>query len=181
VRTGLGVGAALLVGIASTVFTVPAAAAIRPAGDPGGRILKELAAVRSSIPARATEVRSRGEEPVMTDSCTSTIPGVEEYVSFSSRQPAARVESEVSADMQRSGWGHRSASGGRWYADYLGKQVLSQNEIVRWTRRLPQGPAGAQLTVAIPVSGWHPGDPLAWSLAASAKGVDEPNRHCGSP
>lgn len=181
VTIGCMTRSALLAALIGAVGAIPAAAAIRPAGDLGGQILQELSAIRSSIPPHMTNVNSRGYEPVITDSCSSTIPSVTEYTTFSSRQSVAQIESEVSARMHRSGWEHRSKSGGQWYANYEGKQVLADNDIVRWTRRLPQGLAAAQLAVAVPVSGWDQGDPLEWSLAASARGIHEPNQHCGAP
>jgi hypothetical protein len=177
----VGVVLAVLAGPFARSLSSPASAtAPNTPGDPHGRILAELeAALRGAVPTPVTGIDRQGYEPVITSSCDSTIPAVADRILFTSRQSVAQVTAQVSAAMRRSGWGHRSTAGGQWYADVDGKQVLANNDIVRWTRRLPQGRAGASLTVGVPVSDWKAGDPLQWLLADSAMGIDEPKRHCG--
>jgi hypothetical protein len=164
----------------SEAVSSPVSAAAGPPGDPHGRILAELtAALRGAVPRPVTGVDREGSEPVITSSCDTTIPAAADRILFTSRQSVARVTAQVEGAMRRAGWGHRSTAHGQWYAEVDGRQVLADNDIVRWTRRLPQGRAGASLTVAVPVSGWKAGDPLHWLLADSAMGIGEPKRHCG--
>ena len=160
-----------------------AGASLRPAGDPGGRILAELSAVKGALPPHAGDVRALGSEPVITSSCDTTVPGVVERVSFDSDGTVRRVATEVATRMRQLGWRHYSAATGRWDAPSPGQPgagVLSNNYIYRWSRRLPSGSTAAgSLQVSVPVRGWVAGDTLTWLLAASAMGIGEPHRRCG--
>jgi hypothetical protein len=161
--------------------TPPADGAGAALGDPGGHILSELSTIRSAVPAGATRIHVYGSEPHLTASCDTSIPGVSARVPLVSQQSVHLVDAEVAAQLRQAGWGHPTSASGRWDStDLAGQPVLSDNDIFRWTRRMPHGvEAGASLTVAVPVNGWRPGDPLPWLLAATAQGVGEPHRHCG--
>jgi hypothetical protein len=152
-----------------------------PVGDPNGLILSELSAIRSAVPPRATDVRAYGQEPVITHSCFSTMPGVAERMTFGSTAPVAVVQSDVDANLRHSGWGHRSASVLHGTTVVGNRQEPVDNPVERWTRRLPQGTAGASLSVSYLAPSPRRGQMLEWLLAATAMGVGEPKRHCGAP
>jgi hypothetical protein len=80
------------------------------------------------------------------------------------------------------GWNHPTKAGpSQWYDDVGNQQVLSNNYVFRWRKRLHQGMVvGSTLQVGVPVTGWRTGMPLVWSLGAFAPGTGEPNMHCGS-
>jgi hypothetical protein len=156
--------------------------ALRPQGDPGGAILKELLMIKHAVPRHTAIKGLVAAEPHLTGSCTSTTPDVQVDMSFSSRESLERVASSVAAHLRTLGWSHYSKSGpGRWYDYVNGRQVLANNSIYRWQKRLPQGVrAGVTLQVGVPVKAWTPGMSLVWNLGAISPGVREPRRHCGS-
>ena len=155
---------------------------LRPQGDPGGAILKELLMIKHAVPAHTAIKGLVAVEPHLTSSCTSTTPAVQVDMNFSSRESLETVESGVAAHLRTLGWSHYSKSGpGQWYDYVNGRQVLANNSIYRWQKRLPQGVrGGVTLQVGVPVKGWIPGMPLVWNLGAASPGVREPKRHCGS-
>lgn len=152
-----------------------------PVGDPGGRILAQLAELKHAVPQPAVDVHALGVEPHLTNSCDTSTPGVQEIIGFDSRQSVATVQKAVARTLRRAGWQHLSSAGpAMWYDEISGHQVQAENYLVRWSRQLPQKTtADATLQVAVPVTGWKPGDYLHWTLGALALGVDEPHRHCG--
>ena len=151
-----------------------------PVGDPGGVILAELSTIKSAVPQSAQITRMLRAEPHYTGSCTSTTPDVQVAgVSFSSVADVNVVESHVAAHLRTAGWTHHTESVGRWYDNLDGQQVLANNYVYRWQKRLTQGTtAGATLQVGVPVSGWTSGDPLVWTLGATSLGVGGPKMHC---
>jgi hypothetical protein len=153
-----------------------------PPGDPSGAILRELKTLRQAVPKATHSVREIALEPHLTKSCTSTIPGVQVDMSFTSRDSVERMSSLVAKSLKAIGWTHYSSSGpAQWYDIINGRQQLANNYIYRWQKHLPQGTtAGATLQVGVPTAGWIPGAPLVWNLGSSARGVDEPAMHCGS-
>ena len=166
---------------AALVFVAAASlAAAGPRGDPGSRILGELSAIRHAVPSYATDVHRYPSEPVLTSECDTTQPDVAERIVFTSLRPVAQVQSDVSAALRRAGWSRRRSFDLQGYGEYFGAHVLTDQSVIEWGRRLPQGPATAQLQVDVPVQAWHAGQPLQWVLAAGAMGVGEPKRHCGS-
>ncbi len=185
-RTLVGAGSSLLLtSLAIGAVAYPANAevgAIRPQGDPGGSILKELLTIKHAVPKHSPIDGLVATEPHLTDSCTSSTPDVRVDMNFMSHGSLNTVASVVAAHLRALGWSHASKSGpAEWYDTINGKQVLASNSIYRWQRKLPQGSrAGATLQVGIPVTGWTPGMPLVWNLGASSPGVDEPKRQCGS-
>jgi hypothetical protein len=175
---GMAVLVTLVTAATLALSSAPTPAA-GPRGDPGGHILAELSAIRHAVPAFASDVHASRSEPVITSSCWTTMPGVTDRIVFTSRLPVAQVQAAVAAAMRRAGWVHRRSFHVQGNSAYFGQQVLADQAVVEWGRRLPSGPAGAQLRVAVPQQGWHQGQPLQWLLAASTMGVGEPKRHCG--
>lgn len=173
---------ALVAGIAVLIAHPWSGAKARgPVGDPGGVILAELSAIKGAVPPGAHITHAVRAEPHYTGSCTSTTPDVQVYMSFTSIADVNVVESQVAAHLRTAGWSHHTESGGRWYDNIGSEQVLANNFIYRWRKRLPQGTtAGATLQVGIPVSGWNSGEPLIWNLGATSPGIGGPKMHCGS-
>jgi hypothetical protein len=175
---------ALLAALAFAPMGVSASAdvgSVRPPGDPGGAILKELLTIKGAVPPRLPISGAYAAEPHLTDSCTSTTPDVQVDMSFTSRESLNRVAETVGARLRARGWSHYTRTGpGQWYDVIKGRQVLANNWIYRWQKVLPQGVrAGTTLQVGIPVTGWVMGKPLVWNLGSNAPGVGEPKRHCG--
>lgn len=179
------VGSAVVLCAVALAASGPAAASTGtsagPNGDPKGLILSELAAIRSSVPPKATDVQSFGQEPVITHSCFSTMPGVAERITFRSSAAVSLVQSEVDTSLRHSGWGHRSETVLHGSTLVGNSQESVDNPVERWTRLLPQGKAGASLSVSYLAPAPHRGQTLEWLLAATAMGVGEPKRHCGTP
>jgi hypothetical protein len=169
-----------LTSAATIAWPDASASAAGPRGDPGGRILAELSAVRHAVPSDASAVHVYPMEPVITSSCDTTQPGVVDRILFTSYRPLGQVQAAVSAVLRRAGWRHWRSFHLQGSGEYFGAQVLTNQSVVEWVRRLPQGLATAQLEVDVPVRGWHQGQPLQWLLAAGAMGVGEPKRHCGA-
>ena len=175
---------AFLAALALALIGVSASAdvgSVRPLGDPGGSILKELLTIKAAVPRHSPVSGLYASEPRLTDSCTSTTPDVQVDMGFTSRESLNRIEATVAARLRTKGWSHYSKSGpGRWYDEINGQQVLANNWIYRWQKVLPQGvKAGTTLQVGVPVTGWAMGRPLVWNLGSAAPGVGEPKRHCG--
>jgi hypothetical protein len=175
---------ALLAGLTFCLIAVQAnadAGVVRPPGDPGGSIRKELLTIKGAVPRHSPIRGVSATEPHLTESCTSTTPDVQVDMSFTSRKPLRDVEAAVAASLRSKGWSHYSKTGpGTWYDEIAGRQVLAKNWIYRWQKVLPQGvKAGTTLQVGVPVTGWVKGEPLVWNLGSAASGVGEPNRHCG--
>ena len=171
------------IALALTAGSGRGVAALRPVGDPGGQILHQLSSLARAVPKGSPRVHAAGMEPHLTHSCTSTIPGVAERVTFVSRQSVQRVDAEVAANLRHDGWVDPTTSSGEWYTVTLsGRQVLAENYIFRWTRQLKSDIAAvATLQVGVPLKGWRTGQPLAWFLGALSPGVGEPPMHCGGP
>jgi hypothetical protein len=152
-----------------------------PAGDPGGKILAELATLKTAIPPHAAHLGKVGIEPHLTNSCQTSRPDVQEAIGFDSRQSVTQVQQTVARNMRRAGWRHFTRAGpAKWYNQIAGKQVLAETYLATWSRQLPRKvTANATIQVAVPVSGWKSGDVLHWSLGALAPGVGEPHMHCG--
>ena len=174
--------AAVLVALVITAAMAgpgPATGAAGPRGDPGGRILGELAAIRRAVPPDATDVHVQRAEPVITSSCDTTQPDAGVRIVFTSRRPVAQVQQGVAAALRRAGWTYRRTAHLRGVSGFFGRPVLADLSVMDWSRRLPSGPAGAQLQGTVPEQGWHAGQPLQWLLGATARGVHLPRRHCG--
>jgi hypothetical protein len=167
---------AFLTALALALTGVSASAnvgSVRPTGDPGGSILKELLTIKAAVPQYSPVSGLWASEPHLTDSCTSTTPDVQVDMNFTSRESLNRIEATVAARLRTKGWSHYSKTGrGKWYDEINGRQVLANNWIYRWLKVLPQGVrAGTTLQVGVPVTGWAMGKPLVWNLGSAAPGL----------
>jgi hypothetical protein len=171
-----------IAGIPLMMSTIGGAAQVGPKGDPGGRILRELKTMLQAVPRYAHDLGIMAQEPHLASSCWTTTPGIQVDESFSLRESIKEVESSVGSGLRSMGWSHPTKSGpSQWYDDIGNHQVLSNNYIFRWRKRLPQGMVvGSTLQVGVPVTGWSAGMPLVWSLGSISPGIGEPNMHCGS-
>ena len=153
-----------------------------PVGDPGGAILAELSTLKRAVPVDADITDIVRTEPHFTGSCGTTRSSVQVTVFFSSPTSIGGVRSDVAARLNGARWVHYSASGpDRWYDNIGGKQVLADNFIYRWRKRLRQGStAEAALEVGVPVSGRNRREPLEWTFGAISPAVGGPVMHCGS-
>jgi hypothetical protein len=117
-------------GLVLAIVTPAGSSAVRK-GNPGGRILSQLEKIHSAIPADATEMQTRSQEPVWISSCSDQClkkgwSPVNYGISFASQQARSKVLAEVTNKMRDLGWGSRvNVPGGSW----------------AWKRRLPTGKA----------------------------------------
>lgn len=111
-------------------------------GDPGGKILGALHAVRGAVPLGATSVSEHGQEPVWIGSCdvmyfTKGWSTVNDDFDFTSNLSVGLALTYVSNWMTEHGW-----------------QVAPGTSGEQWTRRLPQGvDATATLQYSQPIAG----------------------------
>jgi hypothetical protein len=145
-------------------------------------ILRELKALRLSVPKTARVTYVLGEEPHLTRSCASTTPDVQVDIGFTSRDAVGQMQGLVGTSLRAKGWWYYSKSGPlKWYDQINGRQQLANNYIFRWQRKIPQKRTVlATLQVGVPTTGWAPGAPLSWDIGSAARGIDEPAMHCGS-
>jgi len=181
----IGTATLVLAGTLALPNTSPSGASTLskgPKGDPGGVILRELKALRRSVPKTAHVVNEVALEPHLTGSCTSTTPDIQVDIGLTSRESVSRLSLLVGDSLRSNGWRNYSKSGpAQWYDQIDGRQQLANNYIYRWQKALPQKrTAVATLQVGVPTKGWTTGAPLNWDLGSAVRGIDEPEMHCGS-
>jgi len=131
---------------------------VGPVGDPGGKVLAQLAAVRITIPSTALVTRITRSEPRFTTSCTTSTPGVGFGVFFVSSSPLLSIEATIAHRLDAAGWQPQIFKGPhQWYATVDGKWQMAENYVWFWQRHVPRRPTqGASLQVSTTLSGQRP-------------------------